>query len=129
MPCWKQIKTTSLSFTTHRVLIILITIFHLVSTPDKENLKKVHRLATGGHKDINCSEELFNIYEMEQRNNWDGADSVYDAWLLSSNTPKMVSLQEVYNYVFRMGNTKVTYIQQRELGTVFAINTNERWEV
>ena len=66
---------------------------------------------------------------MEQRNNWDGADSMYDAWLLSSNTPKMVSLQEVYNYVFRMRNTKVTYIQQRELGTVFAINTNERWEV
>ena len=60
----------------------------LSSTPDKEYLKKVHRLATGGYKDINRSEELFNIYEMRQRNNWEGADSVYDAWLLSNNTPR-----------------------------------------
>ena len=41
----------------------------------------------------------------------------------------MVSLQEVYKYVSRMGNTKVTYMQHREFGTVFAINTNRRWEV
>ena len=58
------------------------------STPDKEYLKKAHRLATGGYKDINRSEELFNIYEMQQRNNWKGTDSVYDAWLLSNNTPR-----------------------------------------
>ena len=58
------------------------------STSDKEYLKKVHRLATGGYKDINRSEELFNIYEMRQRNNWEGADSVYDAWLLSNNMPR-----------------------------------------
>ena len=58
------------------------------STPDKEYLKKVHRLATGGYKDINRSEELFNIYEMRQRNNWEGADSIYNAWLLSNNTPR-----------------------------------------
>ena len=57
-------------------------------TPDKEYLNKVHRLATGGFKDINRSEELFDIYEMRQRNNREGADSVYDAWLLSSNTPR-----------------------------------------
>ena len=49
------------------------------STLDKEYLKKVHRKATGGYKDINRSEELFDIYEMRQRNNWEGADSVYDA--------------------------------------------------
>ena len=30
MPCWKQIKTTRLSFTTYSLLIILITIFHQV---------------------------------------------------------------------------------------------------
>ena len=58
------------------------------STPDKEYLEKVHRLATGGYKDISRSEELFNIYEMQQRNNWEGADSVYDLWLLSNNTPR-----------------------------------------
>ena len=25
---------------------------------------------------------------LRQRNNWEGADSVYDAWLLSNNTPR-----------------------------------------
>ena len=39
------------------------------------------------------------------------------------------SLQDVYKYVSRMGNTKVTYIKQREFGTVFAINTNKRGEL
>ena len=33
------------------------------STPDKEYLNKVHRLATVGYKDINSSEELFDVYE------------------------------------------------------------------
>ena len=58
------------------------------STPDKEYLNKVHRLVTGGYKDINRSKELIDIYEMRQRNNWEGADSVYDAWLLSNNMPR-----------------------------------------
>ena len=57
-------------------------------TPDKEYLNKVYRLATGGYKDINRNEELFDVYEMQKRNNWEGADSVYDAWLLSNNTPR-----------------------------------------
>ena len=58
------------------------------SIPEKEYLNNVHRLATGGYKDINRSEEPFDVYEMRQRNNWEGADSVYDAWLLSNNTPR-----------------------------------------
>ena len=41
----------------------------------------------------------------------------------------MVSLQEAYKYVSRMGNPKVTYTQQIKFGTVFAMNTNRRWEV
>ena len=57
-------------------------------TPDKEHLNKGHRLATGGYKDINRSEELFDVYEMRQRNNWERADRVYDARLLSNNTPR-----------------------------------------
>ena len=60
----------------------------LLSTPDKEYLKKAHRLATGGYKDINRSEELFDIYEMRQRNNLEGADSMYNAWLLSKIRPE-----------------------------------------
>ena len=58
------------------------------STPDKEYLNKVHRLATAGYKNISNSEELFDIYETRQGNNWEGIDSVYDAWLLSNNTPR-----------------------------------------
>ena len=34
------------------------------STPNKEYLNKVHRPATGGYKDISCSKELIDIYEM-----------------------------------------------------------------
>ena len=58
------------------------------SSPDEEYLNKVHRLAIGGYKDISRSEELFDVNDMRQRNNWEGADSVYDAWLLSNNTPR-----------------------------------------
>ena len=58
------------------------------STSDKEYLNKVHILGTGGLKDINQSKKLTDIYEMRQRNNWEGADSVYDAWLLSNNMPR-----------------------------------------
>ena len=58
------------------------------SIPDKKYLKKVHILATGGYKDISRSEKLFNIYEMRQRNNWECADSVYDAWLLPNKTTR-----------------------------------------
>ena len=36
------------------------------SKPYKEYLKKVHRLATGGYKDINRNEELLDIYKMRQ---------------------------------------------------------------
>ena len=64
MPCWKQINTTSVSFTTHWLFIILITILHQVRKT-KITKKKVHRLAVGGYKDINRSEELFDIYEMQ----------------------------------------------------------------
>ena len=36
------------------------------STPDKEYLNKVHRLATGGYKYINRREELFDVYGMRR---------------------------------------------------------------
>ena len=87
MPCWKHIKNNEPVF--YNTLTFDYTDYDISSsTPDKKYLKRVHRLATGGYKNISRSEELFNIYEMRQRNNWAGADSVYDAWLLSSNTPR-----------------------------------------
>ena len=54
----------------------------LSSKQDKEYSKKVHILGTGGYQDINRSENLCDIYELRQRNNWEGVDSVYDARLL-----------------------------------------------
>ena len=39
----------------------------LSSTQDKEYLKKVHRLITGGYKDISRSEKMIDIYEMRQK--------------------------------------------------------------
>ena len=50
----------------------------LSNTPHKEYLNNVYRLGPGGFNDIKCSGELFYIYEMRQRKNWEGADSVYD---------------------------------------------------
>ena len=77
IPCWTHIKKNEPVF--YNTLAFDHPDYDISSsTPYKEYLKKVHRLATGGYKDINGSEELFNIYEMRQRNNWVGADSVYD---------------------------------------------------
>ena len=100
------------------------------SKPDKEDLNKVYRLVTGGYKDSNCSEELFDVYEMRQRNNWEGADSVCDAWLLSNNTPRKWFPYKKFISMFPEWETqKVTYIQQRKFGTVFAVKTNKKGEV
>ena len=74
--------------------------------PDKEYLRKVHRLATGRYKDTNCSQELFDIYEMQQRNNLEGVDSMYDAWLLSNNTPRKRSPYKKFISMFPEWETK-----------------------
>ena len=73
IPCWWQIKIWSWSFTTHRFLIILLTEMSS-DTPDKEYLDKVHKLATGWYKYINHSEDMFDISEMLEKSNWEGAD-------------------------------------------------------
>ena len=57
------------------------------SKQDKEYLKKVHILATGGIR-ISIVVKNCDIHELRQKNNWEGVDSVYDARLLSSNTPR-----------------------------------------
>ena len=84
------------------------------STPDKEYLNKVHRLATGGYKDINRSEELFHVYEMRQRNNWEGIDNKYYAWLLSSNTPKKWSPYKKFICIFLEWETQRLLIYNKE---------------
>ena len=84
------------------------------STPDKEYLNKVHRLGTGGNKDISHSEELFDVYEMGRRNNWEGADSVYDAWLLSNNTPRKWFPYEKFISMFPEWETQRLLIYNKE---------------
>ena len=84
------------------------------SAPDKEYLNKVHRLATGGHKNINGSKELIDIYEMRQRNNWEGADNVYDAWLLSNNTPRKWFPYKKFISMFPEWETQRLFIYNKE---------------
>ena len=84
------------------------------STPDKQYLNKVHRLGTGGNKDINHSEELFDVYEMGRRNNWERADSVYDAWLLSNNTPRKWFPYEKFISMFPEWETQRLLIYNKE---------------
>ena len=56
------------------------------STPDKKYLEKVYNIATGDFKELPITQKVLEIYEMCQRGKWEGPDSVYDAWLLSSNS-------------------------------------------
>ena len=54
---------------------------------DPVYLEKVYRLATvedEAWKDLVVSEEAVKIFEMRERNGWQGPDSVYDAWLLTN---------------------------------------------
>ena len=84
------------------------------STPDKEYLKKVHRLATGGYKDISRSEELFDIYEVQQRNDWESDDSMNDAWLLSNNTPRKWFPYKKFISIFPEWKTKRLLIYNKQ---------------
>ena len=52
------------------------------SAPDKEYIEKVYKIATGGFKALPITQKVLEIYEMRQRGEWEGPDSVYDVWLL-----------------------------------------------
>ena len=45
-------------------------------------MEKVYKIATGGFKELPITQKVLEIYEMRQRGEWEGPDSVYDAWLL-----------------------------------------------
>ena len=49
------------------------------NAPGKEYSNKVQGLTAGWYKNVNHIEELFDIYKTQQRNNWEGTDSLYDA--------------------------------------------------
>ena len=52
---------------------------------DVEYMNKVFKIASGDEdvwKMIELSIETLKMFEMRERNNWKGADSIFDAWLL-----------------------------------------------
>ena len=49
-------------------------------------MEKVYNIATVGFKELSITQKVLEIYEMRQREEWEGPDSVYDAWLLSNNS-------------------------------------------
>ena len=91
------------------------------STPGKDYLNKMHRLATWGTR---MSVIVKNCLMMEC-----GKETIGRVLVCMMLAFYQTVCQEVYKYVSGMGNTKVTYIQQREFRTVFAINTNKMGEV
>ena len=55
--------------------------------PDLSYMEKVYRIATAQNEkdfeeEIEITDEVTDVYKMRYRNNWQGTDSVYDAWLL-----------------------------------------------
>ena len=55
------------------------------SVPDDEYMRKVYLLATGEWKKLNLKQEAFEAYNMRERIDWKGPDTVYDALLVSVN--------------------------------------------
>jgi len=49
--------------------------------PDNIYRRRVYNVIKN-HFDIDMTEDIINIYHSRQMNNWEGADSVYDSWLL-----------------------------------------------
>ena len=47
------------------------------SAPDKEYMEKVYKIATGGFKELQITRKVLEIFEMRQRGEWKGPDSVY----------------------------------------------------
>ena len=98
------------------------------STPDKEYLKKVHFQLEG----IGISIVVKNCL-IFMKCHKETIGRVLIAYIMlrfyQTYARKMVSLQETYKYVLRMGTPKITCIQQREFGTVLSIHTNRRFEV
>ena len=58
------------------------------SAPGNEYVEKVYKIATGGLKELAITQKVLEIYEMRQRGEWEGPDSVYDAWLISNNSTR-----------------------------------------
>ena len=65
-------------------------------------LCKVYDILNGGWSDIHpvISDATLKAYEMRKRCNWEGADSIYDAWLLSNMMHHDWFDMEKFNHLF-----------------------------
>ena len=54
---------------------------------DINYMTKVYKIATFGWRDLvqQMTAKTFEIFQMRERTGWEGADALYDAWLLSHN--------------------------------------------
>ena len=54
---------------------------------DMNYMTKVYKIATFGWRDLvqQMTTKTFEIFQMRERTGWEGADALYDAWLLSHN--------------------------------------------
>ena len=101
----------------------------LSNTPDEEhNQNKLHRLATGRYKIINCSEKLFYVFKMWKETI--GNVLMMCTMLAFSRT---ICLENGFTTICMFPewehNSGVMYIPQRKFGRVFAISTNKKGEV
>ena len=55
-------------------------------TPDKEYVEKVYNITTVGFKELPITQKVLEIHKIRQRGEWEGPDSMYDAWLHSNNS-------------------------------------------
>ena len=56
------------------------------SAPHKEYMEKVYKMVICGFKELPITQKVLEIYEMRQKAEWEGPDSVYNAWLLPNNS-------------------------------------------
>ena len=56
------------------------------SAPYKEYMEKVYKMVICGFKEFPITQKVLEIYEMRQKTEWEGPDSVYNAWLLPNNS-------------------------------------------
>ena len=68
----------------------------------EDYLGKVYKLVTFAWKEISVflQGKTLEIYKMRYRNKWEGADSIYDAWLLSLNLRRSWFPYRKFNRLF-----------------------------
>jgi len=56
--------------------------------PDKQYRKKVYEMLRDNTTDIELSDRAVEIFEKRKAENWNGANTIYDLWLLGMQEPR-----------------------------------------